>query len=137
MDRIALVAALIAVLAGCATGIARMNGETGMQRYQDYVGAPIDQFTAFDFNGWELAGRDQVVVWTGVNEAYLIRVWSTCTDLNFAHRIGVTSTGHTVSRLESIRVGRQRCPIEDIRPIDVHGYKADRALAHEQPTPQS
>jgi len=90
--------------------------------------------------GLEQAGVAAVVsylVWTGVNEAYLIRVWSTCTDLNFAHRIGVTSTGHTVSRLESIRVGRQRCPIEDIRPIDVHGYKADRALAHEQPTPQS
>jgi len=31
----------------------------------------------------------------------------------------------------------QRCPIEDIRPIDVRAYKADRALAHEQPTPQS
>lgn len=137
MKRFALMAALIVLLAGCATGIARMKSEIGAERYQSYLGASIDQFSAFHFNGWESAGRDQVVVWTGVNEAYLLTVWSTCTDLNYAHRIGVTTTGHTVSRLESLRVGRERCPIEEIRPIDVGGYKADRAAAHEQATPPS
>ena len=137
MKRLALMAALIVVMAGCATGITRMKGESAAVRYEPYLGAPIDQFTAFHFNGWESAGRNQVVVWTGVNEAYLLTVWGTCTDLNYAHRIGITSTGNTVNRLESLRVGRERCPIEEIRPIDVAGYKADRAAAREQATRQS
>ena len=72
-------------------------------------------------------GRNQVVVWTQINDAYLITVWDSCQDLNFAPRIGIKSIGNTVSRLDSIRVGRDRCPIQEIQPIDVKRYKADRA----------
>jgi hypothetical protein len=130
-------AAAVSVLAGCATGMARRTDEGGIERYRPYLGDPIDRFTAFDFQGWEFAGDNQVVVWTGVNEAYLITVWNTCTDLAFAQRIGVTSTGSVVSRIEAVRVGRQRCPIEEIRPIDIRGYKADRAAAREEAAPDS
>jgi hypothetical protein len=132
MNRNALLIAVLVFLAGCATGVARMKTETAVDRYRPYIGTPIDQFTAFRFDGWELAGPNQVVVWTGVNEAYLITVWKSCRDLNFAQQVGVTSTGHTVSRMESIRVGRERCPIESIRPIDIRTYKEDRAALREQ-----
>jgi hypothetical protein len=141
MDRVIkwllLLAGAVAMLPGCATGIARLDGETSVDRYRPYLGDPIDHFTAFSFDGWEFGGGNQVVVWTGVNEAYLITVWNSCRDLDFAQHIGVTSTGNSVSRMEVVRVGRQRCPIEEIRPIDIRGYKADRAAQREGEALQS
>lgn len=131
MNRIALLIALFLLCAGCATDVARMKTETAIDRYRPYVGAPIDNFTAFSFHGWELAGHDQVVIWTGVNEAYLVTVWDTCPNLDFAQGIGISSTNHAVSRSETLRVGRDRCPIESIRPIDIRRYKEDRAAARE------
>jgi hypothetical protein len=127
MNRIALLMALLVLVGGCATGVARMKTETPVTRYQPYLGTPIERFTAFRFDGWELVGHNQVVVWTGVNEAYLLTVWDSCQDLEYAERVGLSSTGHTVSRLESLSVGQQRCPIESIRPIDIGRYKADSA----------
>jgi hypothetical protein len=128
MKRHAIVIVML-LLSACATGVGRMPGATPLERYQPYLGTPIQSFTAFSFDGWEAVGRNQVVVWTQINDAYLITVWDSCQDLNFAHRIGIRSTGNTVSRLDSIRIGHDRCPIQEIRPIDVKHYKADRAAA--------
>jgi hypothetical protein len=118
-----------ALLAGCAGGTARMRGEDTSQKYVDYAGAPVDSFTTFNINGWTPVSRDQLVVWTGVNEAYLLKVWSTCQDLLFAERVAITSTTRTISKFEKVRVGRDQCPIEEIRPIDIKQMKADRAAA--------
>jgi hypothetical protein len=141
VDRVGKLLSTLAIVAtgltGCATGISRLDGERGVDRYRPYLGEPIDHFTAFDFQGWEYAGDNQVVIWTGVNEAYLLTVWSTCTELDFAQRIGVTSTGNTVSRMEAVRVGGQRCPIEVIQPIDIRAYKADRAAQREEEEAQA
>ena len=132
MKRILPLIALSALFAGCAAGVARMKSDAPVTRYQAYLGEPVDHFTAFRIDGWEFAGHNQVVVWTGINEAYLLTVWDSCQDLEYAQNIGISSTGSTVHRLESIRVGRQRCPIESIRPIDVRQYKADSAALREK-----
>jgi hypothetical protein len=132
MNHIASLIALSLLSAGCATSVARMKTETPIDGYRPYIGAPIDSFTAFRFDGWEVVGRNQVVIWTGVNDAYLVTVWDTCRDLNFVQRIGISSTGHSVSRFETLHVGQDRCPIESIRPIDMHRYKEDRAAAREK-----
>jgi hypothetical protein len=124
-----LAAATIPLLAACASGLSRL-GEDGFQvRYADYAGDPIERFTTFRLDGWTPVSRDSLVVWNGPSEAYLVKVWDTCRDLQFAERIGITSTTRTVSKFEQVRVGRDRCPIEEIRPIDVKHYKADRAAA--------
>jgi len=132
MNRIALLMALSLLSAGCAADVARMKTETTIERYRPYVGGPIDNFTVYNFNGWELAGHNQVVIWTGVNEAYLLTVWDTCPNLDFAQGIGISSTNHAISRSETLRVGRDSCPIQSIRPIDIRRYKEDRAAAGEQ-----
>lgn len=116
-------------LMGCAGGLTRLNGADPSQRYVDYAGAPIERFTTFSMDGWTPVSRNRLVVWTGVNEAYLVTVWDTCRDLQFADRIGISSTTHTVSRAEHVIVGRDRCPISEIRPIDVRQMKADRAAS--------
>ena len=117
--------------AGCASPLSRLNEGGFETRYVDYAGAPIDKFTSFRLDGWTPVSRNQLVVWNGPNEAYLIKVWDTCRDLMFANGIGVTSTTRTISRFEKVRVGRDSCPIEEIRPIDVKHLKADRAAAAE------
>jgi hypothetical protein len=71
------------------------------------------------------------VIWTGINEAWLLKVWDNCPDLNFATAIRVTQTGRSISRFEKVIAGRDTCPIEEIRPIDVARMKVDRKAARE------
>jgi hypothetical protein len=122
---VAILAAAVTVT-GCASGMPRMHDADALQ-YADYAGAPIDRFTAFHIDGWESAGRDKLIIWTGVNEAYLLTVWDSCPDLGFVQRVGVKTIGNSITRMDAVRVGRDRCPIKEIRPLDIKQMKADRA----------
>lgn len=119
----------VSLLAGCATGLSRLGDDGFRVRYADYAEESVERFNTFRLSGWTPVSRDSLVVWNGPNEAYLIRVWDTCRDLQFAERVGITETARTVSRFEHLRVGRDRCPIEDIRRIDLQHYNADRDAA--------
>ena len=79
-----------ALLAGCSAGMARTH-QLEVLRYVDYAGAPVERFNTFQLDGWDAVARNQLVVWTGVNEAYLLTVWDSCSDLQFAKRVGVSS----------------------------------------------
>ena len=124
-----LAMASVCLLAGCASGLSRLGDEGFRLRYADYAGESVERFTTFRLDGWTPVSRDSLVVWNGPNEAYLVKVWDTCRDLQFAERVGITETARTVSRFEKVRVGRDSCPIEDIRRIDIQQYKADREAA--------
>jgi Family of unknown function (DUF6491) len=124
-----LALATASLLAGCASGLARLGDDGFQLRYADYAHEPVERFTTFRLDGWTPVSRDSLVVWNGPNEAYLLKVWNTCRDLQFADRIGITETARSVSRFEKVRVGRDSCPIEEIRRIDVRQYKADRDAA--------
>jgi hypothetical protein len=100
--------------------------------YTDYAGEPVRSFYMHSFDGWTPVSKNQLVVWTGVNKAYLINVSGYCPDLEFATAIAVTSTGSTVDRFEKVIVGRDRCLINEIRPLDTKQLKADRKLLREQ-----
>ena len=73
-------------------------------------------------------------MFTGVSDAYLLKVGPPCDNLQFATRIGLTSTGGAVySRFDSVTTdsvttGRWRCPIEEIRRVDYRRMKADLRL---------
>lgn len=100
--------------------------------YTDYAGEPVRSFYMGTFDGWTAVSRDQLVVWTGFNKAYLLTVTGYCPDLQFANTIAVTSTGSTVDKFEKVLVGRDRCLINEIRPLDTKQLKADRKLLREQ-----
>jgi hypothetical protein len=119
-----------ALLTGCATTLARLNGP--QLNYTEYAGEPVKSFYMANFDGWSAVSKDQLVVWSGINKAYLLTVTGYCPDLQFAHAIGVTSTGSTVDRFEKVIVGRDRCLIKGIRPLDVKQMKEDRKLMREQ-----
>jgi hypothetical protein len=129
--RILLVLLLPAMLAACSAFGSRESDEQVFNRYHEFAGPPVDKFAYFGrISGWQSLGRDALVVYTGVNDAYLLTVAPPCNDLTFANRIGLTSTGSTVSaRFDSVLVDDRRCQITQIRPVD---YAAVRRAAREE-----
>ena len=113
-----------ALLAGCASG-PKLD-------YTDYAGEPVKSFYMSNFDGWNVVSKDQLVVWSGMNKAYLLKVTGYCPDLQYANAIAVTSTANTVDRFEKVIVGRDRCFINEIRPLDTKQMKEDRKLLNEQ-----
>jgi Family of unknown function (DUF6491) len=118
--------AAAALLAGCQTG--------PELDYTDYAGEPVKSFylSAGGADGWHAVSKDQVVVWSGMNKAYLLQLSGYCPNLQFAQSIGLTSHGSTVDRFEKVIVGRDRCLIKEIRPIDTKQMKEDRKLMRKQ-----
>jgi hypothetical protein len=122
-----LLAAFLA--SACATtdgGIERSKGDRLLEKYEPYVGEPVDSFTAWRYDSWQPISRTQLVLWTTINDAYLITVDNTCPELRFAETIGVTTTTSSITTLDSVLVRGNRCRIEQIQPIDVRRMKADR-----------
>src|SRR4030095_8560989 len=115
----------------CATtggGLERSTGDKAYARYEPYLEEPVDSFTTFRYDSWEPINRNQLVLWTTMNDAYLLTLMAPCQDLPFANTVRVTSTVNTVSKFESVIVRGDRCPISEIQPIDVHRMKADRRM---------
>ena len=86
------IAAVASLLAGCATGLSRLADDGFRVRPADYAGESVERFTSFRLDGWTPVSRDSLVVWNGPNEAYLVKVWNTCRDLQVAERIGMQIT---------------------------------------------
>lgn len=127
---IGTILAAAVLLTGCASSLAKLNGPR--LNYSEYAGEPVKSFYMANFDGWSAVSKDQLVVWSGLNKAYLLTVTGYCPDLQFANAIAVTSTGNTVDRFEKVIVGRDRCLINEIRPIDVKQMKADRKILREE-----
>ena len=118
------VACVAALLTACATG-PKLN-------YSEYAGEPVKSFYMSHFDGWSAVSKDQLVVWAGMNKAYLLSIEGYCPDLQFANTIAVTSTANTVDKFEKVIVGRDRCLIREIRPIDVKQMKEDRKILRDE-----
>ena len=116
-----------ALLAACSGIPLKEREQEERDRFQAYAGEPVDHITWLGrFDSWEPIGRHELVVWTGVNEAYLIKVAPPCEDLQFANRIGLTSTASTVSsRFDFVKVRGWKCQIEEIRPVDYKRMRQD------------
>jgi hypothetical protein len=116
-----------AVLAACS-GIPRQERDhEQLERYLKYAAPAVDRITYLGhYSGWQSLSSTQLVVWTGINDAYLISVRPPCENLQFANRIGLTSTGSTVyARFDSVLVRHWKCQIEEIRPVDYLRMRQD------------
>lgn len=124
---------VVTTLAGCGTGLPR-KGNALKLSYVDYAGEPVEQIVSMrGVDSWTPVSRNQLVIWTGISEAWLLTVWDNCPDLQFAQAISVTQTGRSISRFEKVQVGRDVCPISRIQPVDVKRMRADRKAAKPQP----
>lgn len=121
--------ATTALAAGCAAGGSISRSDQALEKYEPYIGEPIRGFTAFRIDSWQSVDRNHLILWTGINDAWLITVGGSCPDLMFTDRIRVTSTGNQVSTFDKVMVRGDTCLIDTIQPINVRQMKADRAAA--------
>lgn len=135
---------VVLVLCGaCAGGIPLHRSQQQVRdRYSAYAGPPIPSFTWLGrYDGWEAVGKDQLVIFTTPNDAYLLKIWPPC-DMRFViNNIELSSTARTVTaHLDSVitnapATGRWRCPIEEIRKIDYQRMRADLRAQAQAPPP--
>jgi hypothetical protein len=113
------------LMAACVTGSKSVAPTT--ETFMNYAGPPIDRFTYLGrYDGFRVLGGNDLVIWTTINDAYLIRVLSPCPMLAFANRVELTSTAHTVTRnFDFVIVDRDpvRCHIDTIRHVDYGAMK--------------
>jgi Family of unknown function (DUF6491) len=128
--RVALVLLAALAMAGCAADVAR-RAEAERKSYIDYAGEPVKEFFAWRIDGWTPVSRNQLVVWTGINEAFLLTVWDTCPDIDFATTVSLSTLMRTVTTFDKVQVGRQICPIREIRKVDIKRMKAEERAARE------
>jgi hypothetical protein len=122
-----LALALAAMVAGgCASGLTRSSGDRVLERYEPYIGEPIRGFTVFRPQSWQPVSRNELILWTGINDAYLLTVSNNCPELMFADSVRVTSTTSKISTFEQVQVRGDRCPIQKIQPIDIRQWRKDR-----------
>lgn len=112
---------LVAVL--CAAGAhaqTRQVQQENLERFEKYAGAPVEQFQFWSLYKWQLVGPEKVVVWSTINDAYLISVDDPCPGLEWSRAIGVTSKQHHIvsRKFDYVTYGKGRCAIKEIRPID-------------------
>ena len=129
---ILLVAALLA--AGCSGIPRRERDQEQLDRYMKYAGEPVDHITYLGhYDNWQSVSRYQLVLWTNINDAYLITVRPPCEDLQFAQRIGITQTASTISsRFDAVLVKHWRCQISEIRQVDYLRMKKDERAERAQ-----
>ena len=115
------------MIAGEATAQTRERQQEALDAYLPYAGAPMDSFRFWKLTQWELVAPTKVVVWPKLQEAYLLTVDEPCSELEWAKSIAVTSSVQRVTaRFDSVKVGRDECRINEIRPIDYRKYQQDR-----------
>jgi hypothetical protein len=122
-----------ALLAACSGIPLKQREAAERARFEAYAGPPVDHLTWLtDYNGWEPISRDQLVLWTDINDAYLITVFRPCTNLMFARRIGLHPTASTVyAHFDSVHVDRWNCIIKTIQPVDYRRMQRDLRQQHE------
>ena len=124
-------------LAACATtpssGPPVINHEGATrEQFLQFAGPPVERFTWLGrYYGFRPLGKQQVVMWTSINDAYLLTVTPPCVGLDFVSGIHLTTTARTVTRgVDGLLVQGQKCFITEIRPVD---YLAMKKALHTGP----
>ena len=112
----------VAVTAGLLTACATAPTK---QTYLQYAGPPIESFTYLGhYNGFRTLGGQDVIIWTDINDAYLIKVLEPCLNLVYANRVELTSEARTVTRsIDSVIFDHGRCRIDTIQHVDYGAMK--------------
>src|ERR1700716_1825231 len=129
----ALVLLTAALITASCSGIPRRErDQETLDRYLRYAGPPVDQITYLGhYDNWQTVSPHQIVLFTNINDAYLITVRPPCENLQFAPRIGITQTANTISsRFDAVLVKGWRCQISEIRPINYLKLRQDLREEH-------
>ena len=113
----------LALLAGVAHADTRAHEDEEFARYKQYAGAPVDEFSMFRMWKWQVVGPERIVIWSTINDAYLVKVDKPCVRLEWTHAVVVTQKMRqkVTKKFDYVVFGNQRCKIAEILPVD---YKA-------------
>lgn len=122
MSPFVITLAVIGLMAGSPASFAQTRDaqDDALQSYLAKAGEPVASFPYYTLQRWELVGPDRVVVWTRVNQAWLLTVDKPCSELEYTTSIALTSSARQVrQRLDHVIVskGKQHCTIMEIRPL--------------------
>ena len=115
-----VLAPVLLVAASAPHADTRAHEKQELARFSHYAGAPMDEFTMFDMWQWQVLGPTQLVVWSTINDAYLIRVDKGCNNLEWTRALSLTQEMRTkvTQKFDYVVVRGQCCKIEEIRPVD-------------------
>ncbi len=128
LTRLTASLALSGLLAGCAAAPPNPSDLATEATFLKYAGPPIESFTYLGrYTDIRTLGDKVVVVWTTINDAYLIRVLDPCIQLRFADHVGLTSTSRTVNRhFDFVLADQEHCRIDTIQHVDYLAMKQAR-----------
>lgn len=131
LTRIPFAAAALLALAVALPAHAMTDSERErLAEYEKFAGAPVPNMPFWRLQKYESLGNEALVVWTGVNKAWLIKVLPPCTDLPWAKAVGLSSNNHRVSaKFDHVVAGQDRCHIASIQPVDEKALRAARKSA--------
>ncbi|HEX4266809.1 MAG TPA: DUF6491 family protein [Steroidobacteraceae bacterium] len=117
----------MALLASCASTPLGRQDSAERASYMTHAGKPVDRFTwVTSYRRSAPISSDQILVWTGLTQAYLVTVLHPCANLWFANDVGFTQTGDSVyARLNLVKADGWTCGIKTIQPIDYRGVEQD------------
>src|SRR5262249_10263506 len=118
--RFPVAAIALVLIAGAAQADTREYEKHELARYQRYAGEPIDQFAMFEMWQWQVLGPQQLVIWSTIHDAYLLKVDKTCNNLEWARALSLTQEMRqkVTEKFDFVVFRDQRCKIVEIRPID-------------------
>jgi len=110
----------VTILASCLAAAATERTKGTLDQYRQYAGPPVRSFTYLGtYQDFTTVGPYDVVLWTTVNDAWLISVQPPCNGLVFARGIRLTQTFNTVTaRVDKLKFQDQICFITQIRPVN-------------------
>jgi hypothetical protein len=122
----ALVAA--ALLAACASAPAAQGYAAERASYMAHAGKPVDRLVwTTNYRRLAAISSDQLVVWTGLEQPYLVTVRHPCANLWFANHLGLTQTGDSVyTRANLVKADGWTCAIKTIQPVDYRQMQQDQ-----------
>ncbi|MFM1897057.1 MAG: hypothetical protein RLZZ385_2131 [Pseudomonadota bacterium] len=117
--KLVLTAIAITWLAGCASDGERPSLEQRLAEMGYEQGEGNARIPSYRVNGWTSVDDRNLIITAGVNDKYLVKLFTPCFNLPSAFYIGFTTPTGRLDRFESIIVrspgiGREVCRIEDI-----------------------
>ena len=125
-------AMVLALVAGVAQADTREYEKQQLALFQQYAGEPVEQFPMFELWEWQVVSPTQVVLWSTIKDAYLVRVDKACNNLLWTHALSVTQEMQqkVTQKFDFVVFRDQRCKILEIRPVD---YRAMLRAGYKKP----
>lgn len=118
------------LLSSCATN-AGLRDQERLALYRTHAGEPVDSIQYLgSYNGWTPLGGGAFALWTRPSQAWLVELYSPCTELDFADTIGFRDlNGRLSARFDRVYVSSHSlvpisCTIKEIRPLDVKAIRS-------------